>query len=101
MKLEKFILKKFDDKPPPSLIHIDVPESSTFLKALILHDGIYMLYEIPSMQMTNSRVDTYVLMLPNDNVPDQGEFVDLLGAIMEGQGGAQDVALFPIYKIIK
>ena len=101
MKLQKFLLKAFDDKAPEPLIHLTVPDGSIFQKAIILHNGINLIYAVPEIQVISTRIDTYVIPEPDQSIPDEAIFVDILDGIFEipNSGGGQGVILFSIYKI--
>ena len=79
---------------------VTIPEGSNFIKAKILHDGIYLFFEIPGDDESLPMVkESYYILKPKQEVPKNSRFVDLLDTIIETKDG-QGMILFPIYKII-
>lgn len=101
MKIQRFSLKKFDNKEPPPLIHISIPDGSKFLKIIIVPDGVEAVYEVPEMLIGTTRMDTYTIIKPNQSIPLDTVFVDIVDYLFENENspGQQGVVIFPIYKI--
>lgn len=106
MKLKKFILKSFQD-PNLKDAAVEAPMGSVFRKAMIFHDGIYAYYEVPDLAIEggSTMVDKFKLLGPNDSIPNDGVFVDVLDMIIElplNQGEKipqQGIQTIPIYKL--
>lgn len=77
---------------------IVVPEGSKLLAVKILHDGIYAFYAIPEIEVALNQREVFVLMKPNQSIPDNAEFIDVLDTVIETPQG-QGIMIFPIYKL--
>lgn len=91
---------------------IVVPKGSTLRKIISLHDGIYAIYEIASLDseiinIVNTIAEDieshFFCVIGKDGIiPDNAEYVDVIDMIVEDPDsenqGDQKVVLFPIYK---
>lgn len=101
MKLEKFLLHRFSEEKPPELLHLDIPTYSMFCKAIILQDGIYMIYSVPEVASNTTRIDTYTIIKTGVSIPIGATMIDILDNWFEidDRPGEQGVVIFPIFKI--
>lgn len=100
MNLEKFILHNFAEQAKPTY-YIDVPQFSVLQKAIILHDGIYLFYQVPVVSTGNTKREAYVMVNTGQPVPDGAGLVDILSSVYEvpDKPGEQAIIIFAIYKI--
>lgn len=102
MILERFLLQDFKH-PHTDVIPLEVPEGSILRKALVLHDGIYLMYEIPTLHV-KARTDKFAI-IKDALVPANSQYVDILEAIVETEEFAADgtpiqsVVIYPLYYI--
>lgn len=97
MQVKRFLLHSFEKKGMDDMYTIILPHNSEFLKMKILHDGIYAFYSVANKD-TEMRKDNYVILQPEQFIPINSDFIDILDTIVEVQEG-QGILLFPIYKL--
>lgn len=97
-KVERYLMKSFEDKETAGVSKIVVPQGAVFLKAKVIHDGIYAWYEIPALITPQDQKEEFVILKPEQDIPVDAVFVDVLDVIVDTPQG-QGVMIFPIYKI--
>lgn len=98
MKVERFPIQMFENTDFKENYPIVVPEGSKLLAVKILHDGIYAFYAIPEIEVALNQKEVFILMKPNQSIPDNADFIDVLDTVIETPKG-QGIMIFPIYKL--
>lgn len=107
MKIQSYQLSSFEEKeiPKDGIHRVTVPEGSNFLKTKVLHDGVYVWYAIPELEVQNTVTENFVIMRPGMSIPDNADFIDIVDTIIEmppGEGETlprQGILVLPIYKL--
>lgn len=103
MKLRRFAIQLFSNENR-DIIDVAVPEGSTFLKALILSEGIFAVYQVPHLEAETTKIDTFAIVTKDGSIPDGFEFKDILTCEVEqtaeeaGDGNpATATVVFPLF----
>lgn len=106
MRLEKIKLVDFAKIEEFAGIHsIEVSPAAVFMCAKVLHDGIYMYYEVPDTEKKTTIYHRYIILKEGQAVPKNTTFVDVLDTVAkapprEESGEPEEVLIiFPIYKL--
>lgn len=111
MKIIRDIIHAFEDnaKDAVRIKSIDVPVNSKFLRAKVLHDGIYAFYSMPDEdfatlgQNSPTRNDKFFLGKNDDSYPNNAEYIDILDLQWEIQEGEKKgkvaLVLFYLFKL--
>lgn len=97
MIIERFLLRSFEEQELKEKIVINVPEGSRFLTGILLHDGVYAVYETPELEVADTQEEAFAIIKPKQSIPIGARFQILLNVVMETKEG-QGVLLFPLYK---
>ena len=97
MKLERYPLHLFGDQEQKEEINILVPQGSKLVSAKVIHDGIYVWYAVPELEVPQDQKETFIILKPNQSIPENATFVDILDVIVETPQG-QGIMIFPVYK---
>lgn len=97
-KVERFPLRMFAKVEQQDIETVLVPEGSKFLGAKILHDGIYVWYEVPEIEAPVLHEEAFVIMSQEKSVPENSDFITILDTFFETPQG-QGIMIFPIYKL--
>jgi len=98
MKVEKYLLKSFEEQEHKESITVSVPTGSNFLSAEILHDGIYVWYSIPDLVIESTKEEKFVIVKPGQSIANDSTFVAILNTVMETPKG-QAIIIFPLFKL--
>lgn len=98
MKIERYPLQMFEDTSTKEINSLFVPEGSQFLAAKILHDGIYVWYAVSELITELTKKESFVLMKPEQSIPENSTFITVLDTIVETPQG-QAIMIFPLYKL--
>lgn len=97
MVVKDFLMHSFASAPTERF-DVIVPEGSIFLGAKILNDGVYVWYQMSTLEGLPTRTDSYIMAVNSRELPEGAEFVALLDTIIETPKG-QGVVVFPIFKL--
>jgi hypothetical protein len=100
MRLKKFALQLFEEAEVERIV-IDVPEGSKLLKAIVLPEGIFAIYQVPQLDMETASFQrqTFTIVNKDGIIPDGFECVDILSCDVQdvdGQG-RNGLVVFPLF----
>jgi len=101
MRVQRFLLKSFEEKENKPIYTIIVPLGSKFVKAKVLQDGIHLFYETVEIETTSTEFHRYAILNGKESIPANSAFIDILDMIVElpEEQGGQGIIIFPIYKL--
>ena len=104
MKIEKFELHSFEGEQE-KVGSLEVPAGSKFLGLKIIYNSIVAWYLVPEIKGNANayQIENFIIVKPEEVVPDNAEFVTLLDTIIErpGEEGQieEGLIIFPIFKL--
>jgi hypothetical protein len=103
MKLKKYPLISFQDHIEPGMIiTIPVPRGSEALQPQLAPDGIFMWYEVPSIELIGedgeNQVDKFIILKDGAEIPARTKLLGLVDVISQTKNGEQAIVVIPIYK---
>ena len=105
MILKKFLLISFADAPkkkPKYVIEVPDSTSTKLLKAIVLHDGIYLWYELSELiASSQTRLDEFVVVPEGKVIPEGATLVDILDVRIDipDKPDQQGIIIYSIFKL--